>query len=49
MAERLVGDLNNFQNLPSGVARGTVGVMLAASESAQAYATSREQFGKPIG
>jgi glutaryl-CoA dehydrogenase len=33
----------------SGVAWEAVGVMLAAYEIAQAYATSREQFGKPIG
>jgi glutaryl-CoA dehydrogenase len=33
----------------SGVAWEAVGVMLAAFEIAQAYATSREQFGKPIG
>ncbi|HEY0530763.1 MAG TPA: acyl-CoA dehydrogenase family protein [Actinoplanes sp.] len=33
----------------SGVAWEAVGVMLAAFEIARAYATSREQFGKPIG
>jgi len=33
----------------SGVAWEAVGVMLAAYEIAQAYATSREQFGRPIG
>jgi glutaryl-CoA dehydrogenase len=33
----------------SGVAWEAVGVMLAAFEIAQAYAKSREQFGKPIG
>jgi glutaryl-CoA dehydrogenase len=33
----------------SGVAWEAVGVMLAAFEIAQAYAASREQFGKPIG
>jgi glutaryl-CoA dehydrogenase len=33
----------------SGVAWEAVGVMLAAFEIAQAYATTREQFGKPIG
>jgi glutaryl-CoA dehydrogenase len=32
----------------SGVAWEAVGVMLAAYEIAQAYATSREQFGRPI-
>jgi glutaryl-CoA dehydrogenase len=33
----------------SGVAWEAVGVMLAAFEIAQQYATSREQFGRPIG